>query len=45
MTPKYLEDDLPTTKKPLYGGNNWNTYHYIFCHTTRYMNSFYPDSD
>ena len=44
MTPEYLKDNLPQIRRPLYGGNNRNIYHNIFCNTTRYMNSFFPDS-
>ena len=27
-----------------HGSNNRNVYHNIFCNTTRYMNSFFPDA-
>ena len=44
MTPQYLKDNLPPIRRALYGNNNRDVYHNIFCRTTRYRNSFYPDS-
>ena len=43
MTPQYLKVHIPPTRASLHGCNN-NSYHNIFCNTTRYMNSFFPDA-
>ena len=43
MTPLYLYDNLPPHRRPLYR-NNSETYHEIFCNTSRYMNSFFPNT-
>ena len=43
MTPQYLKDNIPPSK-PRRGSNNRNVYRNIFCNTTRYMNSFFPDA-
>ena len=44
MTPRYLKDNIPPSRQPHRGNNNRNVYHSIFCNTTRYMNSFFPDA-
>ena len=44
MTPQYMKDNLPPKRPLRYGNNNPHIYHNIFCNTTRYMNSFFPDS-
>ena len=44
MTPQYLKDNIPPTREPHRGRNNRNIYHNIFCNTTRYMNSFFPNA-
>ena len=43
-TPTYLKDKLPPRRRPLYGNANRNTFHEIFCRTSRYKNSFFPDA-
>ena len=44
MTPKYLKDNLPPLRQLLYGRTNPNIYHNIHGNTTRYTDSFFPDS-
>ena len=44
MTPSYLRDKLPLTRRLLYRLGNTNTFHAIRCKTSRYMNSFFPDA-
>ena len=44
MTPKYLKDNLTPHRLQLYGAINPSMLRNIFCNTTRYMNSFFPDS-
>ena len=43
MTPQYLRDSLPCQRLSL-NRNNSNHYHEIFCTTSRYMNSFFPNA-
>ena len=42
MTPLYLKENLPRQRIPLYR-NNSESYHDIFCNSSRYMNSFFPN--
>ena len=44
MTPAYLRGNIPRQRSLLFGNCNPNIYHEIFCSTTRYMNSFFPDA-
>ena len=44
MTPTYLSDKLPPTRRLLYRLGNTNTFHEISCKTSRYKNSFFPDA-
>ena len=44
MTPSYLRDKLPPSRRLLYRCNNSNTLHEIRCKTSRYTNSFFPDA-
>ena len=43
MTPTYLLDSVPRQRRLLYGNTSYNIYYEIYCRTTRYMNSFFPD--
>ena len=43
MTPTYLLDSVPRQRRLLYGNTSYNSYYEIYCRTTRYMNSFFPD--
>ena len=44
LAPKYLRDNLPPLRQFLYGGINTLNYRDLFCRTSRYRNSFYPDA-
>ena len=43
-TTSYLRDKLPPRRRPLYRFNNSNTFQEIRCKTSRYKNSFFPDT-
>ena len=43
MTPKYLSDIVPRQRRHLYATSNSNSYYEIFCRTSQYMNSFFPN--
>ena len=44
MTPSYLIDKLPPSRRLLYRFKNYNTFHEIRCNTSKYKNSFFPDA-
>ena len=44
MTPSYLRDKLPPNRRLLYRCKNSNTFHEIRCNTSRYKDSFFPDT-
>jgi len=43
LTPQYLRDNLPGQRIPRYRNTTDYCYHEIFCITSRYKNSFFPD--
>ena len=44
MTPQYLQHCLPSFRTPSIRTNNVNEFQEIMCNTSRYKNSFFPDS-
>ncbi len=46
QSPEYLNNNLPSLRRLIYGANNNNNNIYtpIKCRTTKYMNSFFPDT-
>ena len=44
MTPQYLRDNLPMQRGGYLRNSVPTKYHEISCNSTRYMNSFFPDS-
>ena len=44
LTPLYLKEAIPQPRTFLYGQRRENELHEIPCRTTRFFNSFYPDT-
>ena len=44
LTPSYLKEPIPQPRMFLYGQLLENVSHDIPCRTTRFLNSFYPDT-
>ena len=44
LTPLYLKEAIPQPRTFLYGQSRENVLHEIPCRTTRFFNSFYPDT-
>ena len=44
LTPLYLKEAIPQPRTFLYGQRRENVLHEIPCRTTRFVNSFYPDT-
>ena len=44
FTPLYLKEAIPQPRTLLYGQRRENVLHEIPCRTTRFFNSFYPDT-
>ena len=44
LTPLYLKEAIPQPRTFLYGQRQENVLHEIPCRTTRFFNSFYPDT-
>ena len=44
LTPLYLKEAIPQPRTFLYGQRRENVLHEIPCRTTRFFNSFYPDT-
>ena len=44
LTPGYLNENLPPKRRLLYGNNNPNVYYQVSCNSSRFKNSFFPDS-
>ena len=44
MTPAYLSDIVPRQRRQLYANSNLNSYYEIFCRSSQYQTSFFPDA-
>ena len=44
LTPSYLKEPIPQPRMSLYGLRRENVLHEIPCRTSRFLNSFYPDT-
>ena len=44
ISPEYLKNNLPPLRRLIYAVNNNNIYRPIKCRTTKYLNSFFPDT-
>ena len=44
LTPSYLKEPIPQPRTFLYGQRRENVLHEIPCRTSRFLNSFYPDT-
>ena len=44
LIPCYLNENFPPKRRLLYGNNNPNVYYQVSCNSSRFKNSFFPDS-
>ena len=44
LTPSYLKEPIPQSRMFIYGRRRENVLHEIPCRTSRFLNSFYPDT-
>ena len=44
MAPTYLSDSIPRHRRPLYGNANSETFYEIYCRSSQYLDSFFPNT-